>query len=100
MLSVVLMTLLAQAPAKPEAVKQEPAKAEAPKPEVAKPEGEKPFTISTEVGHRWLTNQNGSFNTYRSVVNLGEGPRVLGFEAGANGTKAFDLLRLTGANWG
>lgn len=85
-----------QDPPKPEAAKPEPPKAEPPKTENA----EKPSSVTVDLGARFLTGQHGSFNTYRSVVNLGEGPRVLGFTATAKDTKAFDLLRLTGAHWG
>src|SRR5277367_2457752 len=32
---------------------------------------------SIEVGYRWIPSIDGNFNTYRSVVNLGEGPKLL-----------------------
>ena len=35
---------------------------------------------SVDLGYRWNSNVAGSLDTYRSIVNLGEGPRVLGFE--------------------
>jgi hypothetical protein len=92
MLSIALIALLAQA--------QAPAAAEPAKPPAEKPAVEKPFTLTTEIGYRWITGERGSINTYRSIVNLNEGPRALSFEAAAKDTKAFDLLRLTGANWG
>ncbi len=35
---------------------------------------------SIEVGYRWLGTLHGNENAYRSVVNLGEGPRLLSFD--------------------
>ncbi len=31
-----------------------------------------------DLGYRWLTGVGGSFDTYRSIVNLGSGPKLLG----------------------
>src|SRR5581483_9145340 len=42
------------------------------------PAGEQNFTGSIEFGYRFIPNTNGSFNTYRSVVDLGEGPKLFG----------------------
>lgn len=53
-----------------------------------------PMTMQTDLGYRFLAGERGNFNTYRSVVNLNDGPRVLGFQTTMPG------LRLTGANWG
>src|ERR1019366_357811 len=33
-----------------------------------------------EVGYRWNTGPGGSLETYRSVVNLGSGPKLIGTE--------------------
>ncbi|MFN0101861.1 MAG: hypothetical protein ACKV2U_07200 [Bryobacteraceae bacterium] len=80
---------------------------EAPKDEKKKepeaPAVEEPKTGgSVDLGHRWNSDVVGSLDTYRSIVNLGEGPRVLGFqytlfEAPA---KAWDRLDLSAAGWG
>ena len=48
-------------------------KAEAP----AAPVAEEPKTGgSVDLGYRWNSSVSGSLDTYRSIVNLGEGPRV------------------------
>jgi len=44
--------------------------------EAPKPAGEEWLTGSIELGYRVIPNIDGSFNTYRSVVNLGEGPKL------------------------
>ena len=67
----------AQEPAKPPAapaVKEQPKKEE-PKSE-AKPVEEN-LTGSVEVGYRFVGSIPGSLSTYRTFVNLGEGPRLL-----------------------
>ncbi len=73
---------------------QEPAAAPTP--------AESPFQASSDIGYRALAGQHGSFNTYRSIVNLGEGPRLLQFQTTYKPPSfAFlDELRLHGANWG
>ncbi len=48
-----------------------------PKPEVTRNVEDPPIAGSFEVGSRTLLNTSGNFNTYRSVVNLGEGVRLL-----------------------
>lgn len=55
---------------------QEAAAAPAPK-----PVAEQNFTGSIEFGYRFIPNIDGSFNTYRSVVNLGEGVKLFGADA-------------------
>src|SRR5260370_22658954 len=74
--------LFAQDPPKPSpdqaqaaAAKDEKAATPAP------PATEQNFTGSIEFGYRFIPNVNGSFNTYRSVVNLGEGPKLFGADA-------------------
>src|SRR5690242_7530412 len=73
-------------PAKPADQAAAPAKAEeqakpateAPKAEEKSPvpSGEQWFTGSFELGYRWVTDVRGSFPTYRTIVNLGEGPKL------------------------
>lgn len=60
------------------AAAQEPAAATA---APAPPAVEQNFSGSIEFGYRFIPNINGSFNTYRSVVNLGEGPKLFGADA-------------------
>src|SRR5580692_12376565 len=33
-----------------------------------------------DLGYRWVTGVGGSFDTYRSVVDLGSGPKLLGLD--------------------
>src|SRR5688572_14236326 len=47
-----------------------PAESPVPTPEVQ-------LTGFVELGYRWRTDVSGSFDTYRSVVDLGSGPKLL-----------------------
>ena len=61
------------------AAQADQAKPSAPAPapaEPARPAGEGWLTGSIELGYRFIPNIDGDFNTYRSVVNLGEGPKL------------------------
>src|SRR5579863_5083907 len=42
------------------------------------PSDESWLTGSIDVGYRWGTGVGGSFDTYRSIINLGSGPKLLG----------------------
>src|ERR1700730_17755671 len=44
------------------------------------PSAESWFTGSIDLGYRWRTDVGGSFDTYRSIVNLGSVPKLLGAE--------------------
>jgi hypothetical protein len=90
---------------------QEPAAQ--PKPEEAKPAEEAAavppspvaeswVTGSVDVGARWLTDIAGSRETYRSVVDLGEGPKLFGLDLTfrAPNKKLFDEVRLFAIGWG
>jgi hypothetical protein len=76
----------AQAPAAEAPAQTPPAEAQAPAAEAQPaPAAESPapsapveqwFSGSIEAGNRWVTGPAGNFEAYRSVVNLGEGPRV------------------------
>lgn len=70
--------------------------------EAPKASAEEPFRYSSEFGYRLLTGEHGSFNTYRSINNLGEGPRLLQFHLAYKPptTRYLDEFRLNGANWG
>lgn len=54
-----------------------------------------------DLGYRWVNNY-GNTPEYRSVVNLPEGPRVLGFDFTVQDPKkrAFDVLTVRGMGWG
>ena len=60
------------------------------------------ITGSIDIGYRWRTGVGGSFDTYRSIVNLGQGPRLFGldltFESAAR--RWFDTIHVRGNNWG
>ena len=71
-------------------------------PAPAKPPGEDWFQGSIELGYRWIPNINGSFDTYRSVVNLGQGPRL--FNADLTlidpSKRFFDRADFHASSWG
>lgn len=71
-------------------------------PEPAKAPAERPLEMWSDVGYRFLSGQHGSVNAYRSVVNLGEGPKMLQFQSVYKppSTKIIDELKIHGANWG
>jgi hypothetical protein len=53
------------------------------------PDKESALTGSLELGYRWGTGVGGSFDSYRSVVNLGAGPTLLGAELTLLAEQAF-----------
>ena len=56
---------------------------------------------SVELGFRWNPRIHGSRDAYRSVVNLGEGPRILSFDWNAAAPWTFaDTASLSGSGWG
>ncbi|MGI8992442.1 MAG: hypothetical protein ACR2I2_23030 [Bryobacteraceae bacterium] len=69
-----------------------------PKPEPSEPR----LTGFIDLGYRWRTDIGGSANTYRSIVNLGSGPKLLGTEFTITDPKAraFDRIDLRAYNWG
>jgi hypothetical protein len=82
-------------PAKPTAK----APAEAPSPV---PSTESWLTGSIDFGYRWRTDVGGSADTYRSIVNLGSGPKLLGAEFSLSDPKKrlFDQLHVRAYGWG
>jgi hypothetical protein len=54
------------------------------------------------VGYRWRTDVGGSLDTYRGIVNLGSGPKVLGadFTLTDPRHRAFDQVRVRAYSWG
>jgi hypothetical protein len=91
--------LLAGQEAPKEEAKKEPAKAEAVAevpPDPTKSGG------TVDLGFRWNSDVAGSLDTYRSIVNLGEGPRVMGFEYRLFEApkKAWDRLDVSASGWG
>jgi len=57
---------------------------------------------SIDFGYRWRTDVAGSFDSYRSIVDLGSGPKLLGAEFTLTDPKhrAFDQIHVRAANWG
>ena len=66
------------------------------------PDAERPVSGVVDVGNRWISTPAGNANSYRSVINLGEGPRVFNFDFGIQDPtrKLFDDLNVFGGNWG
>jgi hypothetical protein len=66
------------------------------------PSAEPSLTGSIDVGYRWRTDVGGSFNTYRSIVNLGSGPKLLGtdFTIIDSNHRLFDQAHVRAASWG
>lgn len=60
------------------------------------------FTGNVDLGYRAVTDVAGSLNAYRSLVNLGDGPKLLGADLTITPTKKklFDRLTLVGIGWG
>ncbi len=60
------------------------------------------FTGSVDFGYRWRTALNGNSDMYRSVVNLGEGPKLTGLDFTILDPKKrlFDRLDARGYGWG
>lgn len=65
-------------------------------------EVESPLSGSLEIGYRWRTDVVGNFDAYRSVVDLGSGPKLLGtdFTVTDPGGRLFDRFEVHAANWG
>ncbi len=66
------------------------------------PAGELWLTGSIDLGYSWLTGVGGSFDAYRSVVDLGSGPKLLGTEFTVTDPKhrAFDQIHVRAYDWG
>jgi len=65
------------------------------------PSGEAGISGFVDLGYRWV-GTGGSFNTYRSVVDLGSGPKLLGTEFTISDPKhrLFDSVTVRAYNWG
>jgi hypothetical protein len=66
------------------------------------PAEESRLTGSIDFGYRWRSGVGGSFDSYRSLVNLGSGPKLLGTEFTVLGLKnrTFDQIHVRAYNWG
>jgi hypothetical protein len=66
------------------------------------PVTERSLTGSFDVGYRWRTGPAGNENVYRSLVDLGEGPKLLNADFSIFDPKRrwFDRIDTRAANWG
>src|ERR1051326_1272883 len=66
------------------------------------PSSESWLTGTIDLGYRWRSDVGGSFDTYRSIVNLGSGPKLLGTEFTVTDPKhrAFDRIDVRAYGWG
>ena len=78
-----------------------PASAEA-TPAPAAGASDQSFSGSIDLGYRFRTDVRGSLESYRSVVDLSEGPRLTGIQFTMLDPKCgvFDRLDASGYNWG
>ncbi len=55
-----------------------------------------------DLGYRWQTGIGGSVNTYRSIINLGSGPKLLGTDFTLTDPKHkwFDQIQVRADSWG
>jgi hypothetical protein len=104
-----LMAQSADPPAKPDpaasaqkAPDAPPAKTDEKPAESPAPATEDWFTGSIDLGYRALLNNSGNFQEYRSVVNLGDGPRLfsLDFVILDPQKRLFDRIDARANNWG
>jgi hypothetical protein len=60
------------------------------------------LTGSIDLGYRWQTGIGGSADTYRSIVNLGSGPKLLGADFTITDPKGrlFDQIQVRAYGWG
>src|SRR5579864_3173583 len=68
----------------------------------AAPTGEGWLEGSFEIGYRWIPNITGNYEAYRSVVNFGEGPRLLDadFTLRDPNKRVFDRADVHATSWG
>ncbi|MBM3747328.1 MAG: hypothetical protein FJW34_16185 [Acidobacteria bacterium] len=68
----------------------------------AAPRAEQWLTGTVDFGYRWVPTVGGDFNTYRSVVNLGAGPKLFGADLTVTdpSRRLFDRLEVRGHSWG
>jgi len=66
------------------------------------PSTEPALTGWIDLGYRWGTGVGGSFDTYRSIINLGSGPKFLGTDFTLTDPKHrwFDTIQVRADSWG
>ena len=94
----------AQETAAPEPAKETASPEPAKEPQPPAPVFGMDTTGTLDVGYRWNVGLRGSEDLYRSLVNLGEGPRLLGANLTMNSPlgagKYVDRLQLNASAWG
>ncbi len=60
------------------------------------------LTGTADVGYRWAAGVGGDLNTYRSVVNLGSGPKLFGLDWTLKDPshRLFDSAQFRASSWG
>jgi hypothetical protein len=109
----IALPLVAQPPTAPPPAAQQPAPA-APAPQQSSPtatagagpaspvpSSESWLSGYLEASYRWRSDVGGSFETYRSIVNLGSGPKLIGtdFTILDRKKRFFDRVRVRGYDW-
>ncbi|MGA2880556.1 MAG: MtrB/PioB family outer membrane beta-barrel protein [Bryobacteraceae bacterium] len=91
----------APAPAAPAPAAPAPASATSDAPSPV-PSAEPALTGWIDLGYRWNTGVGGSFDTYRSIINLGSGPKLLGtdFTLADPKHRWFDTIQVRADTWG
>jgi len=99
--ALVCFPLVAQTPPPAAPVAAPPAAAAAP-PTATPPAAEPDITGWVDFGYRWTSGIGGSLETYRSVVNLGAGPKLFGadFTVVDPDKRIFDSMHVRAAGWG
>lgn len=102
---LIALPLAAQAPVGSQAPVPPPPKDAIPlvqQPDLAAPAAEPFLTGNLDVGYRWVSGVGGDFNTYRSVVNLGDGPKLFNLDAVIvpPAWKFADRIQVNANNWG
>jgi hypothetical protein len=109
-----LLLLIALVPSVAQDLTQNPTAAPAPAPTAASnqppaaaqpspvPSGEPWINGYIDLGYRWLIGPAGSLDTYRSIINLGSGPKLLGADFTLIDPKhrLFDKIRVQATTWG
>src|SRR5215469_1311815 len=59
------------------------------------------WTGSIDLGYRWRSEVGGSLATYRSIVNLGSGPKLIGadFTIADPKHRVFDQIHVRAYSW-
>ena len=99
---LIALPLMAQAPADSQNATPAQPKTSGAAAQPATPPAEQWLTGNIDVGYRFLTDVRGDFNTYRSVVNLGEGPKLLNaaFTIQPLNHRFVDRIDVLASSWG